>query len=163
MYNIVMQINNSNIINDTDPRIRMKSKDVNIPLSTEDEELLMAMLEYVKDSTDEQKAKERDLTPAVGLAAIQLGVDKKMLAIAIRDEEGGFECEYALANPKIISYSIETAYLKGGEGCLSVKTAHEGYVKRHERTFGYYFPVFYDCFNFYPATGATHDKPLVFD
>ena len=26
MYNIVMQINNSNIINDTDPRIRMKSK-----------------------------------------------------------------------------------------------------------------------------------------
>ena len=59
MYNIVMQINNSNIINDTDPRIRMKSKDVNIPLSTEDEELLMAMLEYVKDSTDEQKAKER--------------------------------------------------------------------------------------------------------
>ena len=45
----------------------------------------------------------------------------------------GFECEYALANPKIISYSIETAYLKGGEGCLSVKTAHEGYVKRHER------------------------------
>lgn len=133
MYNIVMQINNSNIINDTDPRIRMKSKDVNIPLSTEDEELLMAMLEYVKDSTDEQKAKERDLTPAVGLAAIQLGVDKKMLAIAIRDEEGDFECEYALANPKIISYSIETAYLKGGEGCLSVKTAHEGYVKRHER------------------------------
>ena len=128
-----MQINNSNIIDDTNPLVREKSLNVELPLSKEDEELVLSMLEYVKDSTDEEKAKERNLTPAVGLAAIQLGIKKKMLAIAIRDEDGGFECEYALVNPKIVSYSVENAYLKGGEGCLSVKQAHEGYIKRHAR------------------------------
>lgn len=133
MYNNVMQINNSNIIDDTNPLVREKSLDVTLPLSKEDEELALSMLEYVKDSTDEEKAKERDLTPAVGLAAIQLGIKKKILAIALRDEDGGFECEYALVNPKIISYSLENAYLKGGEGCLSVKKTHEGYIKRHAR------------------------------
>lgn len=133
MYNNVMQINNSNIIDDTNPLVREKSLDVTLPLSKEDEELVLSMLEYVKDSTDEEKASERDLTPAVGLAAIQLGIKKKMLAIALRDEDGDFECEYALVNPKIISYSLENAYLKGGEGCLSVKKTHEGYIKRHAR------------------------------
>ena len=35
------------------------------------------MLTYVKDSQDEEKAEAENLRPAVGIAAIQLGVPKK--------------------------------------------------------------------------------------
>jgi N-formylmethionyl-tRNA deformylase len=31
----------------------------------------------------------------------------------------------------LISNSVQKSYLAGGEGCLSVKDKHEGYVKRY--------------------------------
>src|SRR5699024_9975432 len=40
---------------------------------------------------------------------------------------------YQLINPKIISHSVEQAYLGGGEGCLSVDEDIEGYVIRNKR------------------------------
>ena len=43
------------------------------------------------------------------------------------------DMEYALANPRIISESVQRAYLKTGEGCLSVEGAHEGFVPRAAR------------------------------
>ena len=52
-----MLINNDTIIKDNDPLIRQKSEPVELPLSAEDETLLREMLQYVKDSTDEEKAK----------------------------------------------------------------------------------------------------------
>jgi len=52
----IMLINNDTIIKDTDPLIREKSELVSLPLSKEDETLLRDMLQYVKDSTDEEKA-----------------------------------------------------------------------------------------------------------
>lgn len=128
-----MLINNDTIIKDTDSLIREKSEDVTLPLSKEDKDLLMDMLTYVKESTDEEIAKEKNLRPAVGISAIQVGVKKKLVAIAIKDENGNFIHEYALANPKIISYSTEKAALSGGEGCLSVPTPHEGLVYRPAR------------------------------
>ena len=51
-----MLINNDTIIKDNDPLIREKSELVSLPLSKEDETLLRDMLQYVKDSTDEEKA-----------------------------------------------------------------------------------------------------------
>ena len=71
-----MLINNDTIIKDTDPLIREKSEPVSLPLSKEDETLLRDMLQYVKDSTDEEKAKKFNLRPAVGISAIQVGDDK---------------------------------------------------------------------------------------
>ena len=41
--------------------------------------------------------------------------------------------EVALVNPKIISESVQNAYLDNGEGCLSVKGEHPGHVFRHAR------------------------------
>lgn len=128
-----MLINNDTIIKDTDPLIREKSLDVALPLSKEDKDLLMDMLTYVKESTDEEIAKTKNLRPAVGISAIQVGVKKKLVAIALKDEEGKFIYEYALANPKIISYSTERSCLSGGEGCLSVDGEHQGYVYRQAR------------------------------
>lgn len=128
-----MIINNDTIIKDDNPLIREKSENVQIPLSEEDETLLMEMLQYVKDSTDEELAEKYNLRPAVGISAIQVGVKKKMCAIAIKNEEGEFVYEYALANPRIVSESLEVSYLRSGEGCLSVPQDHEGYVPRHAR------------------------------
>lgn len=126
-----MRITIDNIVKDSDPIVRKKSEDVKLPLSNEDQELLHEMLTYVRDSTDETLAEKYGLRPAVGIAAVQVGVLKKMLAIVIHEEDKTIE--YALVNPKIISHSAQYAYLKYGEGCLSVEEEHQGYVPRAAR------------------------------
>ena len=83
-----MKINYDTIIKDINPVVRQKSEPVKLPLSDEDRILLMDMLTYVKDSQDEEKAEAENLRPAVGIAAIQLGVPKKMLAVVVPDEDG---------------------------------------------------------------------------
>jgi len=128
-----MQINNDTIIKDTDELIRQKSFDVELPLNDSDKKLLLQMLDYVDKSTIEEVAEKENLRPSVGISAIQIGVPKKLTAIIIKDEEGNKIEEYALVNPKIVSNSIEKAYLAGGEGCLSVENEHEGYVYRSAR------------------------------
>ena len=128
-----MLINNETIIKDDNDLIRRKSNDVPLPLSEEDRNVLMEMLEYVDHSTIPEIAEKENLRPAVGISAIQVGIPKKMTAIIIKDEEGNKICEYALVNPKIISNSIEKACLESGEGCLSVVEEHEGLVYRSAR------------------------------
>ncbi len=131
-----MLINNKTIIKDNDPLIRRKSEKVALPLSNEDETLLREMYEYVKNSTDEELAKKLDLRPAVGLSAIQVGVPKQLTAIILHDlDANGNEIvtEYMLANPRIVSKSVQPAYLQTGEGCLSVDQDHQGFVVRHAR------------------------------
>lgn len=126
-----MKINSSNIILDSDPRIRQKSELVSLPLNDEDKELLSSMLTYVRDSQDPEIAQKEGLQPAVGIAAIQLGIPKQLIAVVIPYEDG--VDEVALANPKIISESTQAGYLDSGEGCLSVKDEHPGHVFRHAR------------------------------
>ena len=128
-----MLINNDTIVKDTDPLVRQKSEDVELPLSQEDRDLLMDMLKYVDESTIEEIAKEKNLRPSVGISAIQVGVKKKLTAIVLKDEEGKITYQYALVNPKIVSESVEKAALKYGEGCLSVEDEHEGYIYRSRR------------------------------
>jgi len=131
-----MLINNDTIIKDTDPLIRTKSEPVPLPLSKEDEDLLRQMHQYVVDSTDEEKAEKFNLRPSVGISAIQLGIPKQLTAIVIDDydKEGNpIRLEFMLANPKIVSSSVQQAYLESGEGCLSVAEEHEGHVVRAAR------------------------------
>lgn len=131
-----MYINNDVIIKDSDSLIRQKSKPVSLPLSKEDEQLLRDMYKYVEDSTDEEKAEKENLRPAVGISAIQVGVPKQMTAIIVnmQDKDGNdISYRYMLVNPKIVSNSVQKAYLKSGEGCLSVEKEHEGYVVRSAR------------------------------
>jgi len=118
------------IILDTNPLLRKKSEDVILPLSKEDEKLLDDMMEYLENSQDEELSAKYDLQPGVGLAAPQLGILKKMFVVLTYDEKGNLH-KYALVNPKIISTSVAKCYLSGGEGCLSVKESHPGYVKRY--------------------------------
>ena len=128
-----MLINNDTIIKDDNDLIRQKSSDVSLPISEEDKQLLLDMLKYVDDSTIEEIAQEKNLRPAVGISAIQLGIPKKLTAVILKDENGKKVYEYALVNPKIISNSIEKSYLTSGEGCLSVVDEREGFIYRSAR------------------------------
>ena len=126
-----MSLNYDDIVKDTDPIVRTKSENVPLPLSKEDETFLRDMLTYVRNSQDDEIAQKENLRPAVGIAAIQLGVPKRMLAVVVPNEDG--VDEYALVNPRIVSESVQRAYLKNGEGCLSVEEEHEGIVPRAAR------------------------------
>lgn len=126
-----MEINMDTIIHDDDPRIREHSSDVALPLSDDNRELLSAMHQYVVDSQDPEQAQAKNLQPAVGIAAIQLGIPLKMIAVHTGSEEG--DISYALVNPRITMKTKKLAALGGGEGCLSVPEGHTGLVYRPYR------------------------------
>ena len=131
-----MLINNDTIIKDSDPSIRRKSEPVELPLSEENKQILREMFHYVQDSTDEEKAKEFNLRPAVGISAIQIGIPRQLTAVIVHDYDKNDELvtyQYMLANPKIVSRSVQKAYLENGEGCLSVQEEHDGFVVRSAR------------------------------
>ena len=127
-----MRLEAKDIVKDTDPSVRQKSEKVQLPLSDEDRELALALVEYVKRSQDPEISEKEGLRPAVGIAAVQVGVHKRILGIVIPYEEDEDEV-FCLVNQRIVSHSVQDSYLKGGEGCLSVEEVHEGYVPRHAR------------------------------
>ncbi len=54
------------------------------------------------------------------MAAPQINISKRMIAVLIPDDGSGKSYDYMLVNPKIVSHSVQEAYLPTGEGCLSV-------------------------------------------
>ena len=127
-----MFINNDVILPDTHEALRKKCEPVQLPLSQEDRDLLMDMMQYIRNSHDPELKEKYNLRGAVGLAAPQIGVLKQMIAVGIPYDDDE-DLEFALVNPKIISNSMQYSYLKMGESCLSVPNDHEGYVKRYAR------------------------------
>ena len=120
------------IVKDSNPIMRKKSLPVEMPLSDEDKELLLSMLDYLKKSQDDDYAKKHNIRAGVGMAAIQVGVLKRMFVIYYPKGEDEI-VEYALVNPQIIEESIKKCALEQGEGCLSVNREVEGHVKRYAR------------------------------
>ena len=116
------------IIKDSNPIMRKKSLPVDLPLSNEDKELLDEMLDYLKKSQDEEYAKKHNYKPGVGMAAIQVGVLKRMFVIYYQTNNE--EVQYQLVNPVLLETSVKKCALEDGEGCLSVDNHHEGYVHR---------------------------------
>jgi len=110
--------------------LHQKCEEVSLPLSKEDEETLKQMVEYLEISQDEELSQKYDIRPGVGLAANQIGLKKRMIAIYFIDEKEQI-LKYGLVNPKIISYSLKQCCLDSGEGCLSVPKDVEGYVYRY--------------------------------
>lgn len=120
------------IIRDGHPTLRLIAQEVPLPASGEDKKILKDLLEYVIASQNPEIAKDRGLRPGIGLAAPQINVSKRMIAIHVTDEKENLH-SYALFNPKIISHSVEKAYLAAGEGCLSVDESIPGFVPRYAR------------------------------
>lgn len=120
------------IVRDGHPVLREVAEEVQMPPSQEDKGILESMMEYVKNSQDPEVAQKHGLRPGIGLAAPQINVSKRMIAVHVSDEKDNL-ISYALFNPKIISHSVERSYLAAGEGCLSVDEAIPGYVPRYAR------------------------------
>ena len=118
------------IVKDTSLSLRGKSKPVVLPLEKQDRDLILKMFEYLKNSQNsEYREKHPNVREGVGLAAPQVGVNKRMNVIYYHDADGN-EVKYALVNPRIVENSVKKTYLLAGEGCLSVDAKHEGYVVR---------------------------------
>ncbi|CDZ99302.1 Peptide deformylase 2 [Jeotgalicoccus saudimassiliensis] len=121
-----------NIVRDGHPILRKKVREVaEIDPQTISE--LKSMREYLINSQDPELSEKYGLRAGVGLAAPQIGLDKRMLAVYVTDENGDPEYDYMLINPKVISHSVNETYLPGGEGCLSVDKEIEGIVQRKKR------------------------------
>ena len=118
------------IYSDEEAVLREKCLPVDMPLSEDDEKLLYDMVEYLKASQDDDFAEEHNIRPGVGLAAPQIGINKRFFAVYyINDNDE--EVKYGLINPKIISSSVKKCALRSGEGCLSVKNDRPGYAYRY--------------------------------
>ncbi|AVQ98901.1 peptide deformylase [Oceanobacillus sp. M65] len=120
------------IVREGHPSLETSAEEVKTPLQQEERELLEEMLTFLRNSQDDEIARKYDLRAGVGLAAPQLGINKRLVAIHFEDFNGKLY-SYGLVNPKIVSHSVEDAYLSSGEGCLSVDRTVEGYVIRHAR------------------------------
>lgn len=120
------------IVREGHPALRKVADNVSLPPTDEELKLLNDMLTFLKNSQDETVCEKYNLRPGVGLAAPQINVNKRMIAIHFEDNKGK-KYSYGLFNPRIISHSVEKAYLAGGEGCLSVDRPVEGYVPRYAR------------------------------
>lgn len=120
------------IIRDGHPNLRKSAAEVPLPPSQEDKQVLLSLLEYVVNSQNSEIAETYGLRPGIGLAAPQINVLKRMIAVHVHDEKGNLH-SHALFNPRISSHSVEKAYLTSGEGCLSVDEPYPGYVPRYAR------------------------------
>ncbi len=129
------------ILDEKEIILREKSIPVSFPLSSDDLTTINEMIMYLRLSQDEEYAEKNNIRAGMGLAAIQLGIEKRFFVISYKKEDGTFE-EYKVVNPKIISHSEEEIYVEEGEGCLSVTKYVEGIVPRYARITVEYYDEF---------------------
>ncbi|GFG42199.1 peptide deformylase [Streptococcus canis] len=137
----------TDIIREGNPTLRAVAKEVSLPLSDEDILLGEKMMQFLKHSQDPVMGEKLGLRAGVGLAAPQIDVSKRIIAVLVPnlpDKEGNppkeaYSLQEVLYNPKIVSHSVQDAALADGEGCLSVDRVVEGYVVRHARVTVEYF------------------------
>lgn len=140
-------IDMNDIIREGHPTLRLKAEETSLPLSDLDIILGEKMMQFLKNSQDPVMAEKLGLRGGVGLAAPQLNISKRIIAVLVpnpEDEEGNqpeeaYSLQEIMYNPKIISHSVQQAALADGEGCLSVDRVVEGYVPRHSRITVEYF------------------------
>ncbi|MDF9867607.1 peptide deformylase [Bacilli bacterium PM5-3] len=124
-------IKKEDIVMEPNDILKEVSSEVEIPLSKNDRDILKIMYNHVSNSQDEEYATKYDIRSAVGIAAVQIGITKRLLAIKTYDEDNNIH-KYMLANPKYTYKSEQMAYLSNGEGCLSVEQdKYNGIVPRH--------------------------------
>ena len=126
----------NDIIREGNPTLREVAKEVPMPPTDEEKKLGEEMLEFLKNSQDPVKAEELQLRGGVGLAAPQLDISKRLIAVHVPSsdpEDDTPVLSTVMFNPKILSHSVQDACLGEGEGCLSVDREVPGYVVRHAR------------------------------
>ena len=79
------------IVDEKNKILRTVSKEVKFPLSDEDRKVIKEMIEYLTDSQIPELAEKYDLRPGMGMAAIQLGIQKRYFVVVHEYEEGHFK------------------------------------------------------------------------
>lgn len=140
-------IDMDDIIREGNPTLRAVAKDVTFPLS--DQEIILGekMMQFLHHSQDPVMAEKLGLRGGVGLAAPQLDISKRIIAVLVpnpEDADGNppkeaYSLQEVMYNPKVIAHSVQDAALGDGEGCLSVDRNVPGYVVRHARVTVEYF------------------------
>ena len=120
-----------NIIVEGHPTLKKIGKEIKIPLSQSDKRLAKDLLDFIKNSQDSILREKYNLKEAVGIAAPQINISKKMFALHFDDFQGD-SYSFVVINPQIISKSDNIIYLPDGEGCLSVIREAEGVTPRYE-------------------------------
>ena len=126
------------IIEEGHPTLRQAAAPVSFPLSEEDKQTAEEMLQFLKNSQDDEIAEKYGLRAGVGLAAPQINVSKQIFAVhlTVYDEDAEAEeviLSEVMFNPRIVSHSVQKVALREGEGCLSVNREVPGYVPRPRR------------------------------
>jgi len=150
------------IIRDGHPTLRKVSEEITFPLDDDLKQLADDMIEFLKNSQDPETAEKYELRPGVGIAAPQLNVSKKMLAVHIPPElEGTDPFSIVMINPRVISHSVQRTALQDGEGCLSIDEVYEGFVPRNKRVTVEYYDLdgnkHKERFKGYPAIVIQHE------
>lgn len=140
-------IDMDDIIREGNPTLRAVAEDVTFPLS--DQEIILGekMLQFLHHSQDPVMAEKLGLRGGVGLAAPQLDISKRIIAVLVpnlEDADGNppkeaYSLQEVMHNPKVVAHSVQDAALGDGEGCLSVDRNVPGYVVRHARVTVEYF------------------------
>lgn len=150
----------NDIIRDDNPNLRKIASEVSLPIDDTLKELADKMIQFLKNSQNEDVAEEYNLRAGVGIAAPQLDVSKRMFAVHIpASDEDDFSL--VLINPRILSHSAKKTVLEDGEGCLSVDDVYEGYVPRYKRITVEYYDLdgnkLKERFNKFPAIVIQHE------
>ena len=140
-------IDMNDIIREGNPTLRAVAEDVTLPLSDEDIILGEKMMQFLRNSQNPIIAEKMGLRGGVGLAAPQLDISKRIIAVLVpnpEDAEGNppkeaYSLKEIMYNPKVVAHSVQDAALGDGEGCLSVDRDVPGYVVRHARVTVEYF------------------------
>ena len=140
-------IDMDDIIREGNPTLRAVAEDVTFPLS--DQEIILGekMMQFLHHSQDTVMAEKLGLRGGVGLAAPQLDISKRIIAVLVpnpEDADGNppkeaYSLQEVMYNPKVVAHSVQDAALGDGEGCLSVDRNVPGYVVRHARVTVEYF------------------------
>ena len=121
------------VIREGNPTLTQRANEVVLPLNDETKKVLVEMMEFLVNSQDSEIGEELGLRPGVGLAAPQINISKRMIAVLTTDERDEKFYKLMLVNPKIVSHSEALTYLPGGEGCLSVDRETTGLVPRYKK------------------------------
>ena len=140
-------IDMDDIIREGNPTLRAVAEDVTFPLSAQEIILGEKMMQFLHHSQDPVMAEKLGLRGGVGLAAPQLDISKRIIAVLVpnpEDADGNppkeaYSLQEVMYNPKVVAHSVQDAALGDGEGCLSVDRNVPGYVVRHARVTVEYF------------------------
>ena len=107
-----------------------KCEKVRLPLSDDEIECIKGLYEYMIISEVDDLTKKYNIRPGVGIAAPQVGVNKRMFVMNATDflDEKKKKYMYAFINPQIVAHTEDMTYLPNGEGCLSVDRDTTGLV-----------------------------------